>query len=555
MISRNGFSEGIVIDPKHTNSAWAPLTDSLFRWLWVAALVSNTGMWMNEVAAAWLMTSLTDSALLVSLVHAAAMFPVFVLALPSGALADIIDRRKYLLWVNAYTLIVACCLAGATALGMVTPLRLLGCVFLLGIGLALRAPAWQASIPELVRDRRMLPAATALNSAGINISRAVGAVLAGVILARLGGAATVFAIYAVSLVGMIGSLLWWRRPQNKTSLPSEGLTRGVLAGIRFVRSDPPMHRVLWHTVGFFVFASSVWALLPLVAREQLGVDSQGYGLLLAIVSAGGILGVATLPFLSERLGSQHRVMFGSLLCAACLLVLPFAQQPIVAAIVLAPTGSAWIIVFSALSVSAQQSLASWVRARGMSIYLAVVFGSVALGSAVWGTIASRWGVTAALTTAGAGMICGLALSRRVQLPLGGELDFAPSLHWPAPQTVIEPCLKQGPVMVMVEYPVILGRYREFGDAMQELRRSRRRDGAYFWELFQDVADPDRFVECFLVDSWLEHLRQHERVTFSDQEIQDRIRGFLVSDALPTVRHFIASPMYSVGKPLNAGQAG
>jgi MFS family permease len=519
-------------------SAVGPFRHRTFAVLWAATVISNIGTWMNDVGASWLMTSLAPSPLMVSLVQAATALPIFLLALPTGALADIVDRRKLLLVVSG-VMAVAALLMGLTVLaGAMTPLLLLLFTFTLGAGAALVAPSWQAIVPKLVPREELQPA-VALNSVGVNISRAIGPALGGGVIVAL-GVAWPFLLNAVSFLSVILALLWWKPPASPPRhLPAERFWSAMRSGIRYARASGPLKATLIRAVAFFLFGSAYWALLPLIVRQQLGGGPALYGILLGCIGAGAVGGAFLLPSLKARLGPDNTVAAGTLGTAAALLVFSSLHEPVAVAAASMLAGASWIAVLSNLNVSAQVALPEWVRARGLSVFITVFFGSMTLGSLLWGQMAGLFGIPAALLTAAAGAVLGIVVSRPFKLQQGAGLDLAPSMHWPAPMTAgaVEP--DRGPVMVTVEYRIDPKDAAAFLDALRKLADARRRDGAFAWGIFEDVAVPGRYLEYFMEDSWLEHLRHHDRVTQSDRAAQDLVHAYHQGADSPRVTHFLA----------------
>lgn len=523
---------------KPAASPWAPLRHGVFRALWIATVVSNVGTWMHDVGAAWLMTSLAPRPLMVSLVQAATTLPMFLLALPAGVLADIVDRRRFMLFAQAWMLAAATLLGVLQVMGLVTPVILLTLTFALGVGAALNAPPFQAIAPELV-PKEDLPPAVALNSLGINIARAVGPALGGVIVAAAGPGA-VFILNGLSVLGVLVVLHRWRREPRSGALPPERFFGALRAGFRYVREAPAMQAVLVRSGAFFLFASATWALLPLVARQELGLGAGGYGVLLGFIGGGAVLGAVALPRLRSRLPTNTVIAAATVLFALVALALAYLRSVPALWVVMVVAGIAWIAMLSTLNVAAQTALPSWVKARSLAVYLVVLNGGMASGSAIWGAAAARYGIPAALTAAAVGQLLALLLIQRWRLP-DAPMDLAPSLHWPAPVVARDPELDRGPVLVTVEYRVALERAAEFTSTMQEMRRVRRRDGAISWGLFEDTAQPGRWLETFELESWLEHLRQHERVTVEDRRLQERVQAFHRGGALLKVTHLVAHP--------------
>jgi MFS family permease len=519
-------------------SPFAPFRERAFLVLWLATVLSNVGTWMHDVAAGWLMTSLAPSPLMVAMVQAATTLPIFLFALPAGALADIVDRRKLLIGVQLLLAVVALALGIVVYQGFATPWLLLAFTFALGTGAALTAPAWQSIVPRLV-PRPMLQPAVAMNSVGINISRAIGPALAGFIIVALGIAAP-FLINAASYLLVVAALIWWRpRSGPQRTLPPEHLLGAIRAGLRYARASGPLRATLCRAVAFFVFASAFWALLPLIVRETLEAGPELYGILLACVGAGAVGGALALPALRAKIGPDRLTMAGTVGMAAVLVVAAVVREPVAVAAASLLAGASWIAVLTSLNVSAQIALPDWVRARGLSIFVMVFFGSMSVGSLIWGQMANVFGIPTALLVAATGALAMVPLTIRWKLHRGEALDLAPSMHWPAPIVADELDGDRGPVMVTVEYRIDPAHAEAFVAVMDELSRERRRDGAYEWQLFADASDSGRWLEYFLVASWLEHLRQHERVTVADRDLQNRVRAIHIGDTPPVVSHLIA----------------
>ncbi len=519
-------------------SAWSPLRLPLFRALWIAGLASNVGTWMQNVGAAWLMTSLSDSSALVSLVQTATSLPVFLVGIPAGALADIVDRRRLLLITQGWMLAAAGGLGVLTAVGTITPWGLLALTFALGLGAALNLPAWQAITPELV-PRAELPAGLTLNGISINIARAVGPALGGLIIAAAGTGA-VFLLNAASFVGVLIVLFRWRRTPRQSTMPAERLAGAIRAGTRYVRHAPRFRGVLVRAGVFILCGSALWALLPLVARRELGLGALGYGVLLGCVGVGAVGGASVLPRVRNAVSADALVNIATVLFALSTAALVVIRALPIVAVAMVVGGVAWIALMSSFNTAAQMALPAWVRARGVAVYLLVFQGGLAAGSALWGAVASRTSDTAALVLAAVGLLVGIAASARWRLGRDVQPDLSPSMHWPEPNVVANPEPDDGPVLVTVEYRVPPEQVADFGRAMRRLGRARRRSGALSWGVFRDAADPERLVETFMVESWAEHLRQHERVTVADREAEERVRELLVASP-PAVTHLIALP--------------
>ncbi|MGB6537976.1 MAG: MFS transporter [Xanthobacteraceae bacterium] len=524
-------------------SAKAPSFAAAFRHpvfavVWTATLVSNVGSWMFIAASAWLMTSINPDPLIVALVQAAGSAPIFLLAIPAGALADIFDKRKFLIVIEILTTAVSALYAAFVALGWADSFNLILFTFLIGAVWALSVPGWQAVVPQLV-PRADLPAAVAANSVGVNLSRALGPALGGAVIVGLGIVAP-FWINAVSNLGVVGALLWWRQQRTGTTLlPAERLGGAIGAGLRYARHSPPLRATLIRATGFFLFASAYWALLPLVARERVGSGPGFYGILLGAIGAGAVVGAFAMPSLKLKLGPDRLAALGLLGTAVTLTLYGVARDPFTALAASLLAGVSWIAVLATLTVSAQVSLPDWVRARGLALFTTVFFGCLTLGSALWGELAALVGLPAAHFLAAAGALIAIPLTWHWKLQAGTGVDLTPSMHWPTPIVAQDIGRDRGPVLVTVEYRIRPQDREAFLKAIEPLGNERRRDGAYRWGVFEDAAEPGRMVETFLVGSWMEHLRQHERVTNADRIVQDCVRQFQMSDE-PKVTHFIAA---------------
>ncbi|GAA2366742.1 MFS transporter [Dactylosporangium salmoneum] len=525
-------------------SPWDPLRGPVFRWLWLAVLGSQIGTWMQTVGAQWLLVDEPGAAVLVALVQTAGTLPVVLLALPGGALADSLDRRRLLIWVQLFQLAVGAVLTALTVAGQMTPALLLTLTFALGCGMALTNPAYQALIPELV-PRTQLQSAAALGSVSTNLARAVGPALAGVLVARVGVAA-VFAINALTFLLFAVVLFLWRRhpPQQDAVLP-EPFLAALRAGGRYVRHSPAMRRFLLRTGVFVVPAVALWALLPLVASRRLHLGAGGYGLLLAALGAGAVLGAVLMPRIRVALSDNRLLAVGSLVYALALAVLALVQVPAVAVAVLVPAGTSWMAVLSNTNALVQLFLPGWVRARGLGTYQGVLFGGQAFGALGWGLVAQRAGLVPALLAAAAVTALGAATLRRWPLVETRELDRAPVTFWPRPRLAVEPDRFAGPIVVQVTYLVEPADEPAFLAAAEGLRRSRMRTGAVQWGVFRAGEVPGEMVEVYVVPTWDEHLRQHfGRLTGADVEVEQAVTA--LSKQPPQVLHLL--PAEDGGEP-------
>lgn len=523
----------------HDNAApgaWSPLKIRLFRAMWLAILGSNVGTWVNDVAAAWVMAERTGSPLMVALVQSATTVPVVLLALVAGTLADIVDRRRYLLFTQGWMLLVAATLATLTALGMLTPPLLVLLTFAMGCGAAMAMPAQAAIVSELV-PRPMLASAVALNSIGINIARSLGPAIGGLIVAQL-GAGWAFGLNALSFAAMLWVLFNWRPDAQASALPPEGFGAGLRAGVRYALRAGRLQAVLIKSAGFFFFASAVTALLPLVVRSELHGGAGTYGLLLGCIGIGAVSGALVLPSLRARLDRDLLVLLATLACALSLFGLAWLRHMALLPLAMLVNGFAWITVLSSLQIAAQTAVPAWVRARALSLYIMVFSLGMAAGGLSWGSIAQRTSIPLALTLAAVGAVIGGLLVWRVRIAGSEELDLRPAGHWPAPELAVPVTHDRGPVLVTVEYHIDDADRAAFHALLGELGRTRRRDGAVIWGVAEDVATPGIHLEYFVTPSWIEHLRQHERVTAEDRILQEKVRALHRNEHAPIVRHFV-----------------
>jgi predicted MFS family arabinose efflux permease len=521
--------------PKAQSSGFAPLRQPVFAILWAATVLGNTGSFMRDVASSWLVTDLSASPTAVAMIQAAGTLPIFLLAIPAGVLSDILDRRKFLIAIQLLLASVSITLMVLSSSGLLTVSLLIGLTFVGGIGAALMGPTWQAIVPELV-PRSDVKNAVALNSLGINIARSIGPAVGGVLLAAFGAALT-YSVDVISYLFVIGALLWWPRPKKTEDALDERFFGAFRAGLRYTKASKPLHIVLMRAAIFFVFASAVWALLPLVARNLLGGDAGFYGILLGAVGAGAIIGALVMPRLRERFDSDGLLLGAAVITAAVMAILSFAPPQWLAIVVLLFLGAAWITALTTFNGTAQAILPNWVRGRALAVYLTVFNGAMTVGSLIWGVVAQEIGIPATLLVGAAGLLVVAFILHRIKLPTG-EADLVASNHWPEP-LVAEPVENdRGPVLILIEYRVAKHDRTAFLHALDRLSEERRRDGAYGWGVTEDSADPEKLVEWFMVESWAEHLRQHKRVSNADADIQKETAKYHIGPEKPVVRHFL-----------------
>jgi predicted MFS family arabinose efflux permease len=519
-------------------SAWAPLAGRVFRLLWIAQFASNLGTWMQTVGEQWLLVG--HGALMVTLVQVAAGAPVVLLALPAGVLADLTDRRRLLIWAQLAMAALAGIQAALALTHHLPPSALLGITFLLGCGFALNSPAWQAIQPGLV-PRDQLAQASALGAVNMNTARAIGPAIGG-ILVSAAGAGWTFALNAVSFLWIAVVLVRWHPADSapRSGQEREHVLAAMRAGSRYIRHSPRIRRIMLRAALFAPGAAGMWALLPVVARQRLGLGSSGYGLLLGAVGIGAVGGAALLPRARRKLSSGRMLAESGAVFAAVLAVLATTHSAVVAAVALVCAGVVWIGALSTLNAAMQLTLPSWVRARGLAFYLTVFQGGQAFGSLGWGLIAAWAGLVPAMAGAAGFMLFG-AVSV-LWWPPRERIAPDPSLAdaWPQPAVLAEPAPSDGPVLVVAEYTVDPAEAAVFRQAMDHVERSRRRTGATTWGLYQDAAEPARFVETFTVASWAEHLAQHhDRYTGLDHEFETRARRLVAEP--PRITHALAFP--------------
>ncbi len=535
----------------HVTSGFAPLRIALFRDRWIASTISSVGTWMQDTAGTWLMTALTSSPLLIALMQTAASLPVLLFGLLAGATADIFDRRKLLIFWQAWMLGAVAVLAVLTLLGHVSPWTLLIFTALLNVGSALNNPAWQAIVPELV-PRELIPDTVSLNAASNNLARAVGPALGGLMVAAFktahNGAGTVFALNALSYAGVIWVLVNWKRtPLFKSALPSERISGSIRGGLRYVANSPQLQASLVRAFTFPFFVSAIWSLLAVVAHHDLHGSrlggALGYGILNGALGVGALISATQIPRIRRRFSADRILFVATLYEVFTLAVLAFSPNPWVIIPVLVGSGACWTASMSSINTSVQLAVPPWITARALGTYLMTFQGGMALGSVTWGLIAehapprvtlgsfvlapSATGV--ALCAAAAGMLLTLPFVHRYKILQGPTPDFTPyQFKRPAPELIgigshpDAPDPSEGPVRISLEYRIPLADYALFTQRVHELKGVRLRDGAIRWGIYRDADDPTHLNETFVMESWLDYLRSRERTTAADTAIRDRV---------------------------------
>jgi MFS family permease len=508
-----------------------------FTIILIATSLSSIGIAMFDTSMSWLMTRLNPNPLVVSAVQVATMGPMFLLTIPAGALADIVDPRRLLILAQVGVVAVGAVFAVIVSAHGATPGAVLTTTFLLGAAGALAAPAWQIITPMLV-PKSELDGAIAVSNAAYNVSRAIGPALGGLAITAISIRAPFWAYVATNVL-VLAALVWWRTPRKTAeTLPAERFMSAIAAGLRYARNNRDLDATLIRAMAFFPFASAYWALMPLIARERLHDGAVLYGLLMGVIGLGSIVGSLSLETLKLRLGPDLSAALGTIGTIVALALFGVARTPGTAAIASFVAGASWIVVMTTMFVSAQVALPDWVRGRGLAIFLTVYFGAMTIGSALWGEVASLEGLPFALLLSALGGAVAMMLTVRWKLETGAALDLAPSLHWQAPAFVQRLENNRGPILVVAEYHINPTDASDFLALMHEIGHERMRDGAYAWHVFHDPDDPGRFVETSLIHSLLELRYRTTRVTRADELVEAHMDKFLTAPV--KTNYFIAS---------------
>jgi MFS family permease len=528
-------------------STLAPFQSRVFLAVWSATIVSNFGSLIQAVGASWLMTSLAPSPDMVALVQASTTLPIMLLSLPSGAIADIFDRRLIMLIAQIAMLVLSTVLALIAWSGHITPWTLLTLTFLIGCGVALHGPAWQSSVGEQV-PRDHIPAAVALNTMSYNLARTAGPAVGGVIVATSGPHAAFF-VNAFTYVALIVVLISWRRPKPVMHLPPESMGTAIFAGLRYVRLSPPIRTVLLRGFALGLFGSSIWALMPLIARDLLGGGALTYGILFGSFGVGAVVGALISTTARERLTNEALVRISGLVFGIAVAVSGASPWMALTLGVFVLGGASWVLMLSTFNITVQMSAPRWVVGRALATYQMVTFGGLAIGSWMWGEIAADRSLTFALVASGIALALAVLIGVTAPLPQHEKLNLAPLR--PAPQHLprMELGEESGPVVVTIEYRIRPEDYADFAAAMREVRRIRRRDGGRRWSLMQDMEDPERWIERFHSPSWIDHLRHYHRFTVADEEIERRALAFHRAPEPPRIRHLLERSPGSVPLPV------
>lgn len=519
--------------PPPENRVFAPLKVPVFRAIWLASMASNIGGLIQSVGASWMMTSLTSSPALVALVQASTTLPIVLVSLFAGALADNHDRRQIMLGAQSFMLMVSVLLAACAYWGALSPWLLLGFTFLIGIGTALNAPAWQASVGDMV-PRAVLPGAITLNGMGFNVARSFGPALGGAIVA-IAGAAAAFLANAVSYVGLIVVLARWQPPVHERTLPPEPIAVAMGAGLRYVAMSPEIRTVLFRAAFFGLAASAIPAMMPLVARHMIAGGAFTYGVLLGGFGFGAVLGVFGGARIKHLMSTEALVGFATAISGLGTLIIAFSHNLILTFVALLLAGSGWVLTLSTLNVTVQMASPRWVVGRSLALYQMSAFGGMALGSWLCGEIAAAHGVSTALLVAGVVQLTGLALGYFMPVPAARALDLNPLSRWHEPTIAIQLEPRSGPIVITIDYRIAPENVGRFLAEMAERRRIRLRDGARHWTLLRDLEIADMWIERYHVATWNEYIRHNERRTQADAASSDRINA-LQREGVPIVVH-------------------
>lgn len=521
----------------------APLKHAVFRRIWMASLLTNLGLMINGVGAAWAMTQMTSSASMVALVQTALMLPIMLLSLAAGAIADMYDRRVVGLIALALGLTGGLTLATLAYSNLITPNSLLLFCFMIGSGMALFGPAWQASVSEQV-PAETLPSAVALNGISYNIARSFGPALGGIIVAAAGAVAA-FVCNVLLYIPLIVVLYLWQRTLEPSRLPPERLRRAVVSGVRYIVHSPPIRIVLYRTLVTGIAGGSVLALLPLVARDILHGGAQTYGIMLGCFGMGGVLGALNISSVRAHLSGEHAVRLCALTMGIAIGVLALSRWPALTGAALVVAGASWMIAVTLFNIGVQLSTPRWVAGRALAAYQAAIAGGVAIGSWLWGFVANGVGVDKALLIAGAVMFVSPVLAIWLRMPAidGANNDPVDALE--EPEVNLSISQRSGPIVVEIEYRVSPPKARAFYTTMLQLQAIRQRNGAYEWSIARDIADPELWVERYHCPTWLDYLRQRNRSTQSEREIQLKAIEFHLGPEPIKVHRRLERPLGSV----------
>jgi MFS family permease len=529
--------------PFAADSITAPLRHSVFRRIWLASLLSNLGILIQGVGAAWAMTQMTSSADKVALVQTALMLPVMLISMPAGAIADMHDRRI----VALVSLAIA--LAGATALtvlawlNLVTPNILLALCFVVGSGMALFGPAWQSSVSEQV-PAETLPAAVALNGISYNIARSFGPAIGGIVVAT-SGAVAAFAANALLYLPLLAVLFLWNRVSEPSRLPRERLNRAMVSGVRYITNSPSIKIVLTRTLVTGIIGGSVSALMPLVARDLLHGGAQTYGIMLGAFGMGAVIGALNIGEVRRRMSGEAAVRACALSMAGAIAAVAIGREPVLTAAALVLAGAVWMLAVALFNIGVQLSAPRWVAGRSLAAFQASIAGGIAIGSWGWGYLTDLAGVETALLVSAGLMFASPLLGLWLRMPPVGARNEAASEVLADPEVRLSLTGRSGPLVVEIEYRVAQDNARAFHNVMQEVQLSRQRNGAYGWSIARDIADPELWTERYHCPTWLDYLRQRNRPTQSERELHQQAMAFHLGPDPIRVRRMLERPFGSV----------
>jgi MFS family permease len=525
------------------HSITAPLRHAVFRRIWLASLLSNLGLLIQGVGAAWSMTQMASSADKVALVQTALMLPIMLISMPAGAIADMHDRRV----VAMVSLSIS--LAGATALtvlawlNMITPNTLLAFCFVVGTGMALMGPAWQSSVSEQVPSET-LPAAVALNGISFNIARSFGPAVGGIIVAT-SGAVAAFAANAVLYLPLLIVLFLWNRVSEPSRLPREQLTRAMVSGIRYITNSPSIKIVLTRTLVTGIIGGSVSALMPLIARDLLHGGAQTYGIMLGAFGIGAVIGALNIGEVRKRLSGEAAIRACTLSMAGAIAAVALSHEPVLTAAALVVAGAVWMLAVALFNIGVQLSAPRWVAGRSLAAFQASIAGGIAVGSWGWGHLTDIAGVETALLVSAGLMLLSPLLGIWLRMPPIGARNEAAKELLADPEVQLQLTGRSGPLVVEIEYRVAQDNARAFHNVMQEVQLSRQRNGAYGWSIARDIADPELWTERYHCPTWLDYLRQRNRATLSERELHQRANAFHLGPEPLRVRRMLERPFGSV----------
>jgi MFS family permease len=525
------------------HSITAPLRHAVFRRIWLASLLSNLGLLIQGVGAAWAMTQMTSSADKVALVQTALMLPIMLISMPAGAIADMHDRRIVAMVALAISLVGATALTVLAWFGLVTPNILLVFCFVVGTGMALMGPAWQSSVSEQVPPET-LPAAVALNGISYNIARSFGPAIGGIVVATAGAMAA-FAANAVLYLPLLVVLFLWKRVSEPSRLPRERLNRAMVSGVRYITNSPSIKIVLTRTLVTGIIGGSVSALMPLIARDLLHGGAQMYGIMLGAFGMGAVIGALNIGEVRKRLSGEAAIRACTLSMAGAIVAIAVSKEPVLTAAALVVAGAVWMLAVALFNIGVQLSAPRWVAGRSLAAFQAAIAGGIAVGSWGWGHLTDYAGVEIALLTSAGLMALSPLLGIWMRMPPVGARNEAAAELLADPEVQLQLTGRSGPLVVEIEYRVAQENARAFHNVMQEVQLSRQRNGAYGWSIARDIADPELWTERYHCPTWLDYLRQRNRATQSERDLHLQAIAFHLGPEPVRVRRMLERPFGSV----------